>query len=239
KRYFDPEANVFWKEGMMNSVRAKQSATLMHDGRVLIAGGGDASATAQNSAEVYDPASGKFTTVPPMNSPRKEQQAILLSNSNVLLIGGVDAAGRVLASAELFDPVTNHFTFTTTAFPGSGANMSDGRYENSATLLPDGRVLIAGGSDSVTFLNTAELYEPSRGSFICVGGSVTSSGGGCNSSLISARNLASAAALTNGDVLIAGGVGPDGILSAAELYNPSAGRFTSVADLLKARGVAQ
>jgi Kelch motif/Galactose oxidase, central domain len=131
----------------MNAVRAKHTATLMRDGRVLIAGGGDSSATAQNSAEVYDRTTGRFTTVPPMNSPRKEQAAVLLKNGDVLLIGGVDAAGQVLASAELFDPSTNRFTFTTAAFPGTGTNMSTGRYEDSVTLLSDGRVLIAGGSD--------------------------------------------------------------------------------------------
>jgi WD40 repeat protein len=233
KRYYDPESNVFWKQGTMNAVRAKHTATLMRNGKVLIAGGGDASATAQNSAEIYDPTTGKFTTIAPMNSPRKEQEAILLENGDVLLIGGVDAAGQVLASAEVFDPAADHFTLTTAAFPGTGTTMSTGRYENSATLLPDGRVLIAGGSDSHTTLNTAELYEPSRGSFICVGGPATSSGGECNPSMISARNLASTAALSNGEVLIAGGVGMSGILSAAELYNPAAGSFSSVADLLK------
>jgi WD40 repeat protein len=235
KRYYDPESNVFWKQGTMNAIRAKHTATLMRDGKVLIAGGGDASATAQNSAEIYDPATGKFTTIAPMNSPRKEQSAILLTNGDVLLIGGVDASGQVLASAELYDPSTSRFTLTTAAFPGTGANMSTGRYEDSATLLPDGRVLIAGGSDSRTILNTAELYEPTRGSFICIGGPATSSGGGCNPSMISARNLASAAALANGEVLIAGGIGLNGILSAAELYNPDAGSFSSVADLLKSR----
>lgn len=235
KRYYDPESNVFWKQGTMNAVRAKHSATLLRDGRVLIAGGGDASATAQNSAEIYDPATGKFASIAPMNSPRKEQNAILLTNGDVLLIGGVDASGQVLASAELFDPSTNRFTLTTAAFPGGGANMSAGRYESSATLLTDGRVLIAGGSDSHTILNTAEFYEPSRGSFICVGGPATSSGGECNPSMITARNLASASALANGEVLIAGGIGLNGMLSEAELYNPAAGSFTSVADLLKSR----
>jgi WD40 repeat protein len=235
KRYYDPESNIFWKQGTMNAIRAQHTATLMRDGRVLIAGGGDASATAQNSAEIYDPTTGKFTTIAPMNSPRKEQEAILLNNGDVLLIGGVDASGQVLASAELFDPTANRFTLTTAAFPGTGANMSTGRYENSASLLPDGRVLIAGGSDSHTILNTAELYEPSRGSFICLGGPAASSSGGCSPSMISARNLASVAALANGEVLIAGGIGLNGMLSAAELYNPAAGSFISVADLLKSR----
>ncbi|HUN58984.1 MAG TPA: kelch repeat-containing protein [Candidatus Binataceae bacterium] len=237
KRYYDPESNVFWKQGTMNAVRAKHSATLLRDGRVLIAGGGDASANAQASAEIYDPTTGKFTTIAPMNSPRKEQNAILLANGDVLLIGGVDAAGQVLATAELFDPSTDRFTPTIAAFPGSGANMSTGRYESSSTLLPDGRVLIAGGSDSHNILNTAELYDPSRGSFICIGGAA--SGGGCNQSMLTARNLASAAVLVNGEVLIAGGIGLNGMLSEAEVYNPSAGTFASVADLLKARGGTQ
>ena len=235
KRYYDPESNVFWKQGTMNAVRAKHTATLMRDGRVLIAGGADASSTAQASAEIYDPATGKFTVIAPMNSPRKEQDAVLLTNGDVLIIGGVGANGQVLASAELFNPSTNHFTLTTAAFPGTGSDMSVGRYEDSATLLPDGRVLIAGGSDSRTFLNTAELYYPSRGSFTCVGGPAASPSSGCNPSLITARNLASVALLGNGEVLIAGGFGRNGMLSSAELYSPQAGTFTSVAALLKSR----
>jgi hypothetical protein len=235
KRYFDPESNIFWKQGTMNAVRAKQTATLMANGKVLIAGGADASDKAQNSVEVYDPATGKFANVAPMNSHRKEQDAVLLTNGTVLVVGGVDASGQVLANAEIFDPTTNRFTLTTAAFPGTGGNMSTGRYENSATLLNDGRVLLAGGSDSRTILNTAELYEPSRGSFICVAGPAGAPGAGCNPSMVAGQNLGSAALLANGEVLIAGGFALNGLLNKAELYNPRAGSFASVADLLKAR----
>jgi hypothetical protein len=114
--------------------------------------------------------------------------------------------------------------------------MSVPRYGNSATLLADGRVLIAGGSSVGIILDTAELYEPSRGSFICVAGSASSAaGGGCNHSMTRPRDSASVAALANGEVLLAGGYDLSVILNAAEIYNPAAGSFTSVADLLKAR----
>jgi hypothetical protein len=236
KRYYDPEANIFWKQGTMNAIRAQHTATLMRDGKVLVAGGGDASGIAQVSAEIYDPASGKFTTVAPMNTARKQHQGILLGNGDVLIVGGVDAAGHVLASAELFDASTNRFTLTTAAFPGTGGNMSAPRYGNSATILLDGRVLVAGGSDAGNILNTAELYDPSRGSFTCVAGPASSTpGSGCNPSMIKPRDSASVAALPNGEVLFAGGYDLGAILSAAELYNPRAGSFASIADLLKAR----
>jgi Galactose oxidase, central domain/Kelch motif len=236
KRYYDPEANIFWKQGSMNAIRAQHTATLLRDGQVLIAGGGDATGTAQALAELYDPATGKFTTVAPMNSTRKEHRAVLLANGDVLIVGGVDAAGRVLASAELFNPSTNRFTLTTTAFPGTGGNMSAPRYGNSATVLNDGRALIAGGSNAGDILNTAELYDPARGSFVCVAGPASSSASaGCNPSMIKPRDLASAAMLPDGEVLLAGGYDRATILNAAEIYNPQSGSFASVADLLKAR----
>jgi hypothetical protein len=237
KRYYDPEANLFWKQGTMTAIRAQHTATLLRNGKVLIAGGGDATGTAQSSAELYDPATGKFINVAPMNSARKEHRAVLLGNGVVLIVGGVDSAGHVLANAELFDPSTNRFTLTTAAFPGTGGNMSSPRYGNSAAILNDGRVLIAGGSDAGDILNTAELYDPARGLFVCVAGAASSSAAAvCNPSMIKPRDSASAAVLPDGEVLLAGGYDRATILNAAEIYNPQSGSFASVADLLKARG---
>jgi hypothetical protein len=234
ERFYDPEANQFWYQGKMNAVRAKHTATLLTDGKVLIAGGGDASGKAQASAEIYDPASGKFTPTGSMNNARREHHATLLSNGEVLMTGGVDASGQVIATAELFDPNTGRFRLTTAAFP-TGSNMTQPRYQDTATLLADGRVLIAGGSYSMTILDTAELYDPSRGAFECVGGRANSAASACNPTMLAQRASANAVRLADGNVLILGGLSVSDYLSSAELYNPQAGSFTSVAAIVKAR----
>jgi len=236
QRYYDPEANQFWHQGKMNAVRTQHTATLLPNGKVLLAGGGDTSGTAQASAEIYDPASGEFTPAAPMNAARKQHHATLLLDGQVLVTGGIDAAGQVLAAAELFDPKTGRFKLAAAVFPNTGGNMLLARYEDTATLLNDGRVLLAGGSDSQGILDTAEIYDPSRGSFECAGGRANSSGGICGPSMTAARDNASAVRLSNGEVLILGGFDTTNfLLSSAEIYNPPEGSFTSVAAIVKAR----
>jgi hypothetical protein len=102
-----------------------------------------------------------------MATARTGQTATLLPNGRVLIVGGADAdddtlATNVLASAELYDPATGSFS--------PAGSMATGRQYQSATLLPDGRVLIAGGADGLSgtpplmvttlALASAELYQP-------------------------------------------------------------------------------
>jgi hypothetical protein len=203
----------------MGHARAYQTATLLADGRVLIAGGdGDPEALA--SAELYDPATGTFSPTGRMLHARESHTATLLPDGRVLVAGGIGAGGYpsgVLSSAELYDPATGTFSAT-----GSMAHV---RFVFTATLLLDGRVLIAGGYGS-----TAEVYDPAHGTFSPTG------------SMTIDRVNAAAARLPDGRVLIAGGegacLGCTQFLATAELYDPARGTFSPTGSMGHARVAA-
>ena len=117
----------------MTNARAEMAtATLLSDGRVLIAGG--QGNEANESAELYDPSVGAFAAPINMNVSRYHHTATLLQNSKILLAGGVDAVSETPpSSAELFNPATGLFEGT--------RSMSVGRFYHTSTLLPNGLVL--------------------------------------------------------------------------------------------------
>jgi len=247
-RYYDPSTEKFYYKGKLTAARGKHTATLLKDGTVLIAGGGNAGGTAQATAELYDPTSAKMVNVESMKVARQEHRATLIANGDVLMTGGVDNHGQVLATTEIYHPATRRFTFTTAAFPGRVTNLGQGRYEHAAALLPNGQVLIAGGSDGKAATRSAELYDPSRGAFICIGGQRDATVPTCPASMNDYRISAVTALLPNGEVLLAGGynfqlgpahnigasqsmmggaTAPFSVLWSAEVYNPAAGVFVS------------
>jgi hypothetical protein len=200
--------------GSLNTARGQQTATLLNNGMVLLAGGA-ASGSALASAELYNPAIGNFANTGSLNTARDLHTATLLNNAMVLLVGGVGSSS-VLASAELYNAMTGSFTLT--------GSLNTGRQVHTATLLNNGMVLIAGGQDSNRNpLGSAELYNPATGTFAFTG------------NLNTARDLHTATPLNSGMVLIAGGVGSGGILASAELYNPATSSFTLTGHLNTAR----
>ena len=147
-------AGVWSAAGQMIDERVAHTATLLPDGRVLVAGSAKEPPT--GSAELYDPANGSWTATGNMISGRYYFTATVLPDGNVLVTGGGEGDIR-LASAELYDPATGSWTAT--------ANMGVARRMHSATLLPDGTVLVAGGADTAS----AELYDPSTGTWTATG----------------------------------------------------------------------
>jgi len=221
-------AHGFVATGSMGTARRFHTATLLGTGKVLVAGGEDAGATAFASAELYDPSTGTFTpTTHSMTAPRVGHTATLLSNGKVLITGGAtDATENALSSAELYDPTTDTFTAT--------GSMTTARVAHTATVLTDGTVLIAGGdgiffngvqNTNIKSLASAEIYDPSKGTFTATG------------SMSVPRESHTATLLGDGSgrVLIAGG--SDGavgnstpaatIYATAELFDPSKGTFSA------------
>jgi WD40 repeat protein len=198
---YDPTTGTFSATGSMTAGRAGHTATLLPNGKVLVAAGLDPNSGALASAELYDPTTGAFSATGSMITARYIHTATLLPNGQVLVAAGYNSGA--LASAELYDPTTGTFSAT--------GSMTTARYYHAATLLPNGKVLVAGGSSGTAALASAELYNPVTGTFSATG------------SMTTARYVHTATALPNGQVLVAGGDGNSGPLASAELYTISRG----------------
>jgi Galactose oxidase, central domain/Kelch motif len=197
--------------GNMAIARSGHTATLLVDGRVLIAGGTRGTA---HSAEFFVPGSGSFTpSGGSMVQVRTGHCATLLQDGRVLIVGGGDSGGNLFKTAELFDPMTQSFTAT--------GDLNQARTNATATLLQNGKVLIAGGQDSEgTVLSSAELYDPSTGTFIV------------SAKMHLARAQHTATLLSNGKVLLLGSISDTGN---AELFDPAAGVFSGTGSLIQPR----
>ncbi|HKD66890.1 MAG TPA: DUF3179 domain-containing (seleno)protein [Candidatus Binataceae bacterium] len=202
---------IFKDAGDLNHAREANSATLLTNGKVLIAGGDNGRSPMIAAAELYDPAKHAFTTTGSMKSPRGAHTATLLADGRVLITGGMDDL-KTIANAEIYDPATGEFTAI--------EPMHLRREKHTATLLKNGHVLIAGGYEGDAYPSaTTELFDPSKGKF--VEGPAMTVG----------RQNHSATMLPDGRVLIAGGMGKNGVMSSAEVYDPSSGRITAVGDM--------
>jgi hypothetical protein len=131
-----------------------------------------------------------------------------LPDGRVLITGGYDSNWNVSSSAEIYDPTLATFTVLS-------ATMTTPRYNHTATLLSNGKVILAGGIASSGLLPSAELFDPSTGSFTLITGAMSA-----------ARYSHTATLLTSGKVLLVGGYGNSGILSSAEVFDPTTGTFS-------------
>lgn len=244
----------FSPTGSLAAARAAHTATLLANGKVLVAGGSDNTFHPLASAELYDPSTGVFTATGSMISARSNHAATLLGNGKVLVVGGFsDRITEIpIASAELYDPSTGAFTPT--------GSMTTAQPWVLATLLQDGRVFVAGQKD-------AEIYDLASGAFTPTGAFVNPAPviwitidllpdgrvllTGCTlqctvgaTELFDPKtktfsttgpmpgyswiNENSAIELTDGRVLFVGNAENDGSTANAEIYDPAAGTFTSI-----------
>ncbi len=222
---FGAEASGGWSAaGSLATARAGHTATLLPDGRVLVAGGeGGASGggTALGSAEIYDAQGNRWSGAPTMSLARRGHTATLLTSGQVLFVGGdANRPSMPLATTdavEAFDPATNSWRTVAAATLARG--------HHTATLLPDGRVLVAGGevrdgSGQRRILASAELYDPATNSWTPVEGMVTP------------RTNQTATVLPDGRVLLIGGETPGAsnspeVTPSAEIFDPVTGRWSS------------
>ena len=250
---YNMAGETYTTTGSMGNARVFHSATLLQDGRVLVAGGSDEGhpdpgnpgefySNVFNSAEVFDPATGAWTPVGSMSSYRVAHTATLLNDGRVLITGGAEGAssglgthviGDILdllttatASAEVFDPVTSTFS--------SVSGMSQNKGAHGAALLPSGNVLIGGGITVTvifgipfpSFSTVCQQFNPSTNSFMGTG------------SMSEGRALFGLTTLNDGRVLATGGIGgsplnPSAIYS-VNIFNSTS--WSTLPDLATARG---
>ena len=228
---FHPKTDTWSPTGAMNTKRGLHTATLLakqpkqRSREVLIVGGTGcigcgSDALPLTSAELYNPDTNAWSPTGSMSAGRIEHTATLLDNGKVLVTGG-EASGdgsdfEPLASAELYDPATGTWSLT--------GPMGTARAGHTATLLPNGKVLVTGGFScnvcELGITDTAEIYDPATGTWAPT------------ASMSLARQSHTATLLHNGKVLVAGGQDSSGATtSSAELYDPAVGAWHSAAPM--------
>jgi N-acetylneuraminic acid mutarotase len=208
---YDPYSGTWASVASLTTARAGHTTTLLTDGRVLVTGGegSDQNLTPVSSVEIYDPAKRTWSTGAAMSVERSYHSATRLADGTVLVAGGEpvivpNQPYAFLDSSEVYDPATDSWTPVAAAMTMKRAN-------HTATLLPDGRVVLVGGQSqqgSIGWQRTIDLFNPKTLSWTA-GTSMTGSRTGHTADL-----------LANGKVLVAGGNGsaPSG---SALLFDPA------------------
>ena len=192
------------------------------NGGVLVAGGFDNNGAFLKSAELYDPRLNRWAPTGSMLENLSGQTATLLQDGRVLVVGGQCGlcSAPSTEDAELYNPTTGTWSWASA--------MSVGRYLHTATLLQDGRVLVAGGYgeapgqfEGQTWA-TAEIYNPANNTWSAAG------------SMSTARARAAATLLKDGQVLVSGGeCDANGcITNSTDLYDPTTNTWSPTAAML-------
>ena len=158
-------SGVFDNTGSLGAARYEHTATLLPNGKVLVAGGDDGFNHPLASAELYDPASGTWTATGSLATARYSHTATLLPNGKVLVAGGFNSTG-VFASAELYDPASGTWTAT--------GSLATARYQSHGDVAAQRQGARRGdhslGGD---YLASAELYDPASGTWTATGSLAT------------------------------------------------------------------
>jgi len=155
----DPTQGTWVPAGTMpGGARSDPTMTPLSDGRRILVAGGSRPDGALSSVDIFDVASGTWSRAADMGTARVRHRAVLLQDGRVLVAGSVAPLPRlpVVSSAEIYDPAKDMWT--------PAASMQQGRWGHAMERLPDGRVIVAGGTSSLSTepgaLDSVELYDP-------------------------------------------------------------------------------
>jgi Galactose oxidase, central domain len=218
---YHPDTGTWNLTSSMSAPRSRFTATVLLNGKVLVAGGSN-NGFATSTSELYDFTTGLWTQTGNMNIPRLYHTATLLSDGRVLVTGGQSAGDGndnfVEKTAEIYNPDTGTWTLLD--------SMSRARYGHTATLLPNGTVLIVGGAGprgDLVYTVRAEMFDPYSGLWKNVD-SITTPRGFHTAVLVSTRN-----------VLVAGGLtlpaNSPNRTTTAELFQTSSGKWVSTGSM--------
>ena len=230
---FDPATGKWSVTGPMAKGRAAYSAALLKTGKVLVAGGiSGGHDPLITSAELYDPATGSWSSTAAMPNGRAETPAVTLTDGTVLIAGGRGPAHSAsLQDILIYDPAAG-------TWAPAPHQLGEIRGLHTATLMKDGKVLIAGGTKLFSgnrlsdVLKSVEIYDPAAKTLTPA------------SPMSQPRYYHTATALANGDVLVAGGYGSNAgkelavdPLASAELFNPATGKWSPAGSLKTPAGL--
>jgi Kelch motif/Galactose oxidase, central domain len=210
-----PPSSGWAGTGTMKTARSSHSATLLRDGKVLVAGGEvgpidpNTETTRSSSAELYDPKTGTWSPTGSMRRARAGHTALPLVNGNVLVLGG----DGLQVTAELYNPDTGTWSSTT--------GLTGQRPGFAATLLRDGKVLVTGGGEQAS----AAVYDPAAQNWTQVANMGTP------------RRSHAATLLDGGLVLVAGGINNvhTAGLDTAEVYDPASDTWSATGSMARSR----
>jgi hypothetical protein len=222
---YNPETETWSTAPALAYPRFGHRATRLRDGRVFVAGGSRPGASTLGWFEIFDPAAGTWSeivtgdetgeTPTSLLNPRSSHRATLLTDGRVLFTGGFSSygGGVYLQTYEFYDPATNMCAL-------GERTMYRRRNGHTATLLPDGTVLVAGGfNEADRYLTNCEIYDPAVDAWTPTG------------PLSTERSLHNAVLLADGRVLVVGGTRSIGSVPSCEVYDPAAGTWSLAGDL--------
>lgn len=219
-----------------STARKYHSATALTDGRILFAGGFDASGNPTNTTEIYDPATRSMSAGPTLNTARARHTAVLLNSNDVAFIGGIGAGSTALNSIEIYrytpagDPTQPVETIP--------ATLITAQHSVSAVVLGDQSVLlmngIAGSNDAAPASGEAYIFDPAAnptaagtpGAVKPKNPTVTPLTGA--SAPGAPRKFAGVTGLLDGNVLVSGGVSGGTVLDSLEVFNWKSRTFQPV-----------
>lgn len=212
---FSMAVGASWQPtGDLTTGREFHTATLLPDGKVLVAGGYGGDGPLHEvlaSAELYDPATGVWTPTGSMNTARVSHTATRLLDGRILVAGG-GLTGTITATAEIYDPSTGSWSPT--------GSMATPRSFHTATLLRNGMVLVVAGRGDLTLnLTSVELFDPVSGTW------------SPTADLVPGRYLHTATLLESGIVLVVGGTSPHNRITTAQGYRPTIGDWVDTPQL--------
>lgn len=212
--------------GSMLQSRVNHSATLLRDGRVLVAGGMDEGFNPLRTAEVFDPETNRWSAAGEMRTARTEHSATLLEDGRVLVTGGMNEKLEIVGSTEIFDPKTGKWF--------EYESMRTVRRGHFALSLPDGRVAVVGGVGqtlgglgilaniaAVGALLSTEVYDPQTDTWSRASDMLEGHSGGL------------AVVLKDGRVLIAGGYNQAEGLASSEIFDPNIDEWIRTASMAR------